>query len=105
MRSTPCAVSVADHAGWAHFVCVAAESNVPAVIERRRVAAIDDGLPTMPYHHESLTPASSFRHAERRLQVGQSLPQRRRGRLGHPIERQPDAQLVRLLHPFAFDEE
>jgi hypothetical protein len=45
---------VADHAGWAHFVCVAAESNVPAVIERRRVATIDDGLPTMPYHHESL---------------------------------------------------
>jgi hypothetical protein len=54
MRSTPCVVSVADHAGWAHFVCVAAESNVPAVIERRRVATIDDGLPTMPYHHESL---------------------------------------------------
>ena len=45
------------------------------------------------------------RHAERRLQVGESLPQRRRGRLGHPVERQPDAQLVRLLHPFAFDEE
>lgn len=54
MRSTPCVVSVADHAGWAHFVCVAAESNVPEVIERRRVATIDDGLPTMPYHHESL---------------------------------------------------
>ena len=54
MRSTPCVVSVADHAGWAHVVCVAAERNVPAVIERRRVATIDDGLPTMPYHHESL---------------------------------------------------
>ena len=49
------------------------------------------------------TPA--LRHAERRLQVGQSLLQRRRGRLGHAVERQPDAQLVRLLHPFAFDEE
>jgi hypothetical protein len=33
---------------------VAAESHVPAVIERRRVVTIDDGLPTMPYHHESL---------------------------------------------------
>jgi hypothetical protein len=33
---------------------VAAESNVPAVIERRRVAIIDDGLPAMPYDHESL---------------------------------------------------
>ena len=48
MRSTPCVVSVADHAGWAHFVCVAAASNVPAVIKRRRVATIDDDLPTMP---------------------------------------------------------
>ena len=27
---------------------------MPAVIERRRVAIIDDGLPTMPYRHESL---------------------------------------------------
>lgn len=54
MRSMPCVIGVADHAGWAHVVCVAAESNVPAVIERRRVATIADGLPTMPYHHESL---------------------------------------------------
>ena len=54
MRSTRCVISVADHAGWAHFVCVAPESNVPAVIERRRVATIGDGLPTMPYHHEAL---------------------------------------------------
>jgi hypothetical protein len=54
VKSVPCVLSVADHAGWAHFVCVAAHGNVPAVIERRRVATIDDGLPTMPYHHESL---------------------------------------------------
>ena len=54
MRAAPCVISVADHAGWAHVVCVAAAGNVPAVIERRRVATIDDGLPTMPYHHESL---------------------------------------------------
>jgi hypothetical protein len=27
---------------------------VAAVVERRRVATIDAGLPTMPYHHESL---------------------------------------------------
>ena len=50
-------------------------------------------------------PPSSFRHADRRLEVGQSLPQRRCGRLRDAVERQPDAQLVRLLHPFAFDEE
>ena len=50
----PCVVSVADHAGWAHIVCVAAPGSVPAVIDRRRARTIDAGLPTMPYHHESL---------------------------------------------------
>lgn len=54
MKRTPCVIGVADHAGWAHIVCVAARDNVPAVVERRRVETIDAGLPTMPYHHESL---------------------------------------------------
>jgi len=54
MTRTPCVISAADHAGWAHFVCVAAPRGMPAVIERRRVTTIDAGLPTMPYHHESL---------------------------------------------------
>jgi hypothetical protein len=54
MKETPCVVSVADHAGWAHLVCVAAPDNVPAVMARRRVTTIATGLPTMPYHHESL---------------------------------------------------
>src|SRR5712664_3128290 len=53
MRPAPCVVSVADHAGWAHLVCVAAHGNVPAVIERRRVALIDKGLPTLPYEHDT----------------------------------------------------
>jgi hypothetical protein len=57
-------VSVAEHAGWAHLVCVATADTVladtvladtvPAVIERRRVTLIDAGVPTQPYHHESL---------------------------------------------------
>ena len=46
MRPAPCVVSVAEHTGWAHLVCVAARGNVPAVIARRRVALIDKGLPT-----------------------------------------------------------
>jgi hypothetical protein len=46
-------VSVAEHTGWAHLVCVAAHGNVPAVIARRRVALIDQGLPTMPYEHDT----------------------------------------------------
>lgn len=54
MTSIPSVIGVADHAGWANLVCVAAENTVPAVIERRRVLTIDDGLPTMPYHHETL---------------------------------------------------
>jgi len=54
MKLMPCVISVADHAGWAHVVCVAAQGNVPAVVERRRVMLIDAGLPTLPYHHESI---------------------------------------------------
>jgi hypothetical protein len=54
MKDAPCVVSVADHAGWAHVICVAAPGNVPAVVERRRVTLIDAGLPTLPYHHESI---------------------------------------------------
>src|SRR5262249_23688302 len=50
----PCIVSAAEHAGWAHLVCVSAPADVPTVVERRRVTLIDAGLPTMPYHHESL---------------------------------------------------
>ena len=51
MRPAPCVVSVAEHTGWAHLVCVAAHDDVPMVIQRRRVALIDQGLPTMPYEH------------------------------------------------------
>ena len=54
MRRAPCVVSVAEHAGWAQLVCVAVQGHVPVVIERRQVALIDAGLPTQPYHHESL---------------------------------------------------
>jgi len=50
----PCVVSAAEHAGWAYTICVAVSGKVPAVIDRRRIALIDPGLPTMPYHHESL---------------------------------------------------
>ena len=53
MRGAPCVVSVAEHTGWAHLVCVAAPGLVPAVIARRRVTLIDSGLPRQPYEHES----------------------------------------------------
>jgi len=53
MRGAPCVVSVAEHTGWAHLVCVAAHDLVPAVIVRRRVVLIDSGLPRQPYEHDS----------------------------------------------------
>jgi hypothetical protein len=53
MMGAPCVVSVAEHTGWAHLVCVAAPGLVPAVVARRRVTLIDPGLPTLPYEHES----------------------------------------------------
>jgi hypothetical protein len=54
MSGTPCVVSVAEHAGWAHVVCVAANGGVPEVVARRRVTTIEPGVPTQPYHHDSL---------------------------------------------------
>jgi hypothetical protein len=53
MRGAPCVLSVAEHAGWAHLIGVAASGLVPVVIARRRVTLIDPGLPTMPYEHET----------------------------------------------------
>jgi hypothetical protein len=54
MKPAPCVVSVAEHAGWAHVVCVAVRGRTPAVIERRRVALLDRGLPALPYHHDTI---------------------------------------------------
>ena len=54
MRGAPCVVSVAEHAGWAHVVCVAASGRTPAVVARRRVTLIDPGLPKLPYEHDSV---------------------------------------------------
>jgi len=53
-KAAPCVVSMAEHAGWAHVICVAAVGSVPTVIERRRVTLIDTGLPTLPYHHGTI---------------------------------------------------
>jgi hypothetical protein len=50
----PCVVSVAEHAGWAHLVSVSTVGDVPAVVERRRATLIDPGLPTLPYHHDTI---------------------------------------------------
>src|SRR2546428_14111456 len=38
------------HSGWAALVVVAAPSRSPAVIDRRRIALVDPGIPKQPYH-------------------------------------------------------
>ena len=47
-------MGVADHGGWAILVCAAMADGSPAVIDRRRVPLIDAGVPTQPYHHDTL---------------------------------------------------
>jgi hypothetical protein len=51
----PSILGMAEHAGWAHIVCVSARGRRPFVLTRRRVTLIDRGLPTQPYHHETLS--------------------------------------------------
>src|SRR5688572_18533929 len=36
-------------------VAVAAENGTPAVVDRRKVPLVDEGVPSQPYHHETLT--------------------------------------------------
>lgn len=54
MKASPVVVGVADHGGWAVLVSAAVEDGAPAVIDRRRVPIIDPGVPTQPYHHDTL---------------------------------------------------
>lgn len=43
-------VGVFDHWGWAILVTVARDGRV---LDRRRIALIEDGVPAMPYHHDA----------------------------------------------------
>ena len=56
-RSTngqPVVVGVADHNGWAILVSAAAVNGEPTVVDRRRVELIEKGVPSQPYHHETV---------------------------------------------------
>lgn len=53
-KERPVVIGVAEHAGWAHLLSVAAADGLPAVVDRRRVKLIEAGVPTQPYHHETL---------------------------------------------------
>jgi hypothetical protein len=54
-QESPVVVGVADHNGWANLVSVAAVNGEPTVVDRRRVTLIEKGVPSQPYHHETLT--------------------------------------------------
>jgi hypothetical protein len=66
MAKAPVVVGVADHNGWAVFVCVGAKDGSPEVVDRRRVELIEPGLPKQPYEHDTL--AISPTEAERLVQ-------------------------------------
>ena len=50
----PVVVGVADHNGWAILVTAAEVNGEPSVVDRRRVSLIEKGVPSQPYHHETL---------------------------------------------------
>lgn len=52
--SVPAVLGVADHNGWAICVTVAAARGVPVVVDRRRIELVEPGLPSQPYHHETV---------------------------------------------------
>jgi hypothetical protein len=47
-------LGVADHNGWAVCVTTAVSRGVPVVVDRRRVDLIEPGVPSQPYHHETI---------------------------------------------------
>jgi len=46
------AIGVSDHGGWAVLVTAARDGTL---LDRRRVALVDEGLPKLPHHHEGQT--------------------------------------------------
>jgi len=47
-------LGVADHNGWAVCVTVAASRGLPVVVDRRRIGLVEPGVPSQPYHHETV---------------------------------------------------
>jgi hypothetical protein len=53
-RRSTAVLGVADHSGWAVCVTVAATRGLAVVVDRRRVDLIEPGVPSQPYHHETV---------------------------------------------------
>lgn len=47
-------LGAADHGGWAICVTVAASRGAPVVVDRRRIELIEAGVPSQPYHHDTV---------------------------------------------------
>jgi hypothetical protein len=43
-------IGISDHGGWAVLVTAARDGTL---LDRRRVELVDDGLPSIPHHHEA----------------------------------------------------
>lgn len=66
MAPAPVVAGVAEHNGWAVFVCIGVQGGSPEVLGRRRVELIKPGLPNQPYEHETVGMNST--EAERLVQ-------------------------------------
>jgi hypothetical protein len=53
-RPLTAVLGVADHGGWAICVTVAASRGAPVIVDRRRIELIEPGVPTQPYHHDTV---------------------------------------------------
>ena len=54
MGTAEVAIGASVHYARAELVTLAARSTAPALLDRRSVRLIDQGLPSAPYHHEVL---------------------------------------------------
>jgi hypothetical protein len=54
MSSSLAVIGASDHYARAELVTLAARDGAPVLLDRRRVALIDERLPMAPYHHEAL---------------------------------------------------
>ena len=50
----PIVLGIDDHNGWANLVSVCMEFGSPKVVDNRWVSLLDEGIPSQPYHHETL---------------------------------------------------
>ena len=65
MAPAPVVAGVAEHNGWAVFVCLGVKDGSPEVVDRRRVELIERGLPNQPYEHNTVGMSST--EAERAI--------------------------------------